>query len=112
MTQHSTGNLSGTERSVSALVGLSLAIVAARGGNPLIRLLNGALGLALLARSYSGQCAVKAALTRRNPQGYDSAIDTSVEESFPASDPPSSRLPDEPPSNAAAKWAAARATNS
>jgi hypothetical protein len=108
MTQHSS-NLSGTERTVSALIGLSLSIVAARGGNPLVRLLNGALGVALLARSYSGQCAVKAALTRQISQPYDSAIDTGVDDSFPASDPPGSRLPDEPPSNAAAKWAAAGA---
>jgi hypothetical protein len=36
------------------------------------------------------------------------AVDESVIESFPASDPPASRLPDEPPSNADAKWAAAR----
>lgn len=37
------------------------------------------------------------------------AVDESVDQSFPASDPPASRLPDEPPSNAEAKWAAARA---
>jgi hypothetical protein len=36
-------------------------------------------------------------------------VDESVRESFPASDPPASRLPDEPPANAEAKWAAARA---
>jgi hypothetical protein len=34
-------------------------------------------------------------------------VDESVKESFPASDPPSSHLPDEPPVNADAKWAAA-----
>jgi len=37
------------------------------------------------------------------------AIDESVVESFPASDPPASHLPDIPPSNADAKWAAAKA---
>ena len=37
------------------------------------------------------------------------AIDESVDESFPASDPPASRLPDEPPVNAEAKWQAAAA---
>jgi hypothetical protein len=36
------------------------------------------------------------------------AIDESIDESFPASDPPASRLPDEPPINAEAKWEAAR----
>ena len=35
------------------------------------------------------------------------AVDVSVNDSFPASDPPASHLPDEPPSNADAKWAAA-----
>jgi hypothetical protein len=40
------------------------------------------------------------------------AVDESVDESFPASDPPASRLPDEPPVNAEAKWrAAAEAKN-
>jgi hypothetical protein len=34
-------------------------------------------------------------------------IDESIKQSFPASDPPGSRLPDEPPINAEAKWAAA-----
>ena len=34
-------------------------------------------------------------------------VDEASKESFPASDPPASRLPDEPPSNAAQKWAVA-----
>ena len=36
------------------------------------------------------------------------AVDQAVDDSFPASDPPASRLPDDPPANAEAKWAAAR----
>lgn len=39
------------------------------------------------------------------------AVDESVDESFPASDPPASRLPDEPPVNAEAKWRAAAAAS-
>jgi Protein of unknown function (DUF2934) len=35
------------------------------------------------------------------------AVDESVQQSFPASDPPASRIPDEPPVNAGEKWAAA-----
>ncbi len=35
------------------------------------------------------------------------ALDNSLKESFPASDPPASGLPDEPPANADAKWQAA-----
>ncbi|MDB6085742.1 MAG: hypothetical protein JWN43_3623 [Gammaproteobacteria bacterium] len=34
-------------------------------------------------------------------------IDGPLKDSFPASDPPASHLPDEPPSNADEKWAAA-----
>ena|SRR5882757_3612832 len=35
------------------------------------------------------------------------AVDKSLKDSFPASDPPASRLPDKPPSNAEEKWRAA-----
>ena len=34
------------------------------------------------------------------------AVDESVQGTFPASDPPASRIPDEPPVNAEEKWAA------
>jgi hypothetical protein len=37
----------------------------------------------------------------------DRAIDMSLKESFPASDPAASHIPDLPPSNAAEKWSAA-----
>jgi hypothetical protein len=40
------------------------------------------------------------------------AIDRSLQESFPASDPPASQLKDEPPANANAKWKAAGAARS
>jgi hypothetical protein len=35
------------------------------------------------------------------------AVDASLKDSFPASDPPTTQGPDEPPANAAAKWKAA-----
>jgi hypothetical protein len=38
------------------------------------------------------------------------AVDESIRESFPASDAPSTHLPDQPPVNAEEKWAAAAAT--
>jgi hypothetical protein len=38
------------------------------------------------------------------------AIDRSLEQTFPASDPPASHRADEPPANADAKWKAAGAT--
>lgn len=130
------GSLSATERTASALWGVSLSLVAMRRGNLFWRVLSGLAGTVLLARSYAGYCGMKAALTgeatlldglskqwdRMRGVGLDEqggliraasseqAIDAAVNDSFPASDPPASRLPDEPPSNAAAKWAAARTT--
>jgi hypothetical protein len=45
----------------------------------------------------------------RDHAAQSRAVDESIDESFPASDAPASHLPDEPPVNADAKWAAARA---
>lgn len=126
------GNLSNTERTVSTLLGTALALVAARRGNPIIRALSATASAALLARAYAGHCGMKSALTgqtslaggiadqwhRMSGAGradasiraaQSDAIDESVDQSFPASDPPASHLPDEPPVNAEAKWRAARA---
>lgn len=132
-----TGNLSPSERSISALAGTASLLAAARA--PL--LLKGVLavaGLGLIARAAAGHCAVKSALrgdasigrsvseqwsrlrpgaappareasASRQYERQSRAIDESVDESFPASDPPASRLPDEPPVNAEAKWQAAAA---
>jgi hypothetical protein len=36
----------------------------------------------------------------------EAEVDGSLKDTFPASDPPASHLPDEPPVNADAKWAA------
>ena len=41
------------------------------------------------------------------PRTQDEKVEESVVETFPASDPPSSHIPDNPPSNADAKWEAA-----
>jgi Protein of unknown function (DUF2892) len=121
---HQAGNLSGGERAFSALTGLSFAILALRGGSPLSRVLNGVTGAALLARSYAGHCGMKAAIAgeaslregmaqqwgRMRPMGgpwndkqprasSSDAVDAGVNDSSPASDPPASRIPDEPPVN-------------
>lgn len=131
-----TGNLSGTERTWSAVAGATLTLLAFRRGHPILRALAGIAGASLIARSAAGHCAVKAALTGETGLGQglrdqwsrmsvtgsrrvglsgsaahadiSRAVDESVEQSFPASDAPASRLPDEPPVNAGAKWEAAR----
>ena len=51
-------------------------------------------------RQLLGECPPTNAATPKS-------VDDSIKHSFPASDPPASRLPDEPPVNAEAKWAAA-----
>ena len=133
-----TGNMSSAERTMSALLGAALAAFALRRASGGARLMAGAASAALLARAWAGHCGVKSTLqghttlTRGLADQWDrmssiprtgthglpgspahtsasQAVDLSVDESFPASDPPASRLPDEPPSNAEAKWAAARA---
>lgn len=48
----------------------------------------------------------------RAPTTAASKIDEASQESFPASDAPASHLPDNPPSNAGAKWAASAAARS
>jgi hypothetical protein len=131
------GNLSDQERTASAIIGVGLTALSLSRSPTVVRLLSGLLAASLFARAAAGHCAVKSALaghttlaggiqdqweSLRNRSGTQGglpgsprhqhksqAVDESVEESFPASDPPASRLPDEPPSNAEAKWAAARA---
>jgi len=98
-----TGSLDPADRAASALFGLSFSILALRGGHPLWRVLCGVAGTALLVRSLSGAAAEAGA-----PEGIGlDAVDESVNDSFPASDPPASRLADVPPANAEAKWEAA-----
>jgi hypothetical protein len=48
-------------------------------------------------------------LQAANAHNGDGAVDESLKETFPASDPPASHLPDVPPSNAQDKWDAAAA---
>ena len=117
-------NLSDFERTLSGLFGITLACMALRRSNlPTARALSAVVGAGLLVRAATGRCAVKAALRGERirsetiaeppvvtPAGSQAAaLDEALEGSFPASDPPGSRLPDEPPSNAEEMWAAANA---
>lgn len=102
-------NLSSTERAFSASLGAGMSLLALRRTSPWIRLALAVAGAGLIARAATGRCALKAALLDPAAQRHNSAVDATVEASFPASDPPASRHPDEPPSNAEDKWAAARA---
>jgi hypothetical protein len=105
------------DRIGSAILGVGLFLLAVRRGPLLWRVAGAAAGASLLARAVAGDRAVKAAVARHSDvrpgsaayAAKSQAIDEAVMASFPASDPPASRLPDEPPVNAAAKWAAARA---
>jgi hypothetical protein len=112
-------NVGSTERAASALLGLALSTFALGQRGGLVRAASAAAGVFLLARAATGHCAVKAAFKSaadtsvhrhdmRGRAAASKAIDESLIETFPASDPPASRLPDVPPVNAAAKWAAAR----
>jgi hypothetical protein len=63
------GNLSGTERTWSAIFGTALSLLVLRRGNPVLRSLAVAAGAGLLARAVAGHCGVKAALTGETSLG-------------------------------------------
>jgi len=57
------GNLSNTERAISALIGLSLSVFCLRRpGSLSLRAFSGVAAASLLARAFAGHCGVKAAL--------------------------------------------------
>jgi Protein of unknown function (DUF2934) len=53
------------------------------------------------------QSASKTQAAPKTQAAKSAAVDASLKDSFPASDPPATQGPDEPPANAAAKWKAA-----
>lgn len=127
-----TGNLSSGERMTSALIALGLAVVARRRSRTLVGIAVSAVAMGLVARAAAGHCGIKSAILGHStlPHGLwdqwrcllgfgqsreplpgspahrrsSRSVDLALDESFPASDPPASHRPDEPPANAQAKW--------
>jgi hypothetical protein len=94
-------DLSNFDRTIYAVFGTSLGLVAlAVRGKPLLRAVALVAGAALLLRASVGPTA--------SDDTSHSSLDDALADSFPASDPPASRMADEPASNAAAKWEAHR----
>ncbi len=58
-------------------------------------------------RAAESAAEVRGAEARALATTASDALDNSLKETFPASDPPASHRPDEPPSNTDAKWKAA-----
>ena len=132
------GNLSTAERTISALTGMLFALLSLRRGNPAVRAVAGVAGAALAARALAGHCGLKSALqghtsfsegladqwgrltglvhsTTNGLRGSGAhaarseANDEFFDQSFRANDGAVSRIPDVPPFDADAKWAAVRA---
>ena len=57
------GNLSGAERTWSAVIGTGLSLLVLGRGSSILRTLAAVAGAGLLARAVAGHCGVKAALT-------------------------------------------------
>lgn len=97
-------NYSNYNSALCTVYGSSLGLIALLGRNSKLRAVTALAGAGLLV------CA--ALLGRRSgrvaTQARSRHMDQALEESFPASDPPTWRSPDVPPSNAEAKWQAHR----
>jgi len=63
------GNLSGAERTWSAVIGTALSLFVLRRGSPALRSLAAAAGAGLLARAVAGHCGVKAAIKGQTSLG-------------------------------------------
>jgi len=97
-----TTDRSNLDRATYAVFGASLGLIALTSRNSVFRVIAAATGLALVLRATASHEASRLAAVRS--QG----VDDTLADTFPASDPPASHLPDVPPSNAEAKWEAHR----
>jgi hypothetical protein len=89
-------------RAICAVFGASFGLLAVASQNTLLRALTAVAGSGLLLRAAVSRAPSHTSAT--HPTG----LDNTLADTFPASDPPASRSPDVPPSNAEAKWQAHR----
>ena len=94
--------LSTFDRAISAVFGASFGLIALISENALLRALTAVAGSGLLLR------AAVSRTTADPSSALHKRLDDALADTFPASDPPTSHLADEPPSNAEAKWEAYR----
>lgn len=90
---------SSLDRAICAVFGAALGLMALTGKGTLLRSATAVAGAGLLLRAASN----------RNTSRSDASstrLDEALADTFPASDPPASRFPDVPPSNAEAMWEA------
>lgn len=81
--------------------GASMGLIALLGRNPMFRAVSALAGAGLLLCATWSRTGSRVVAPTRSRH-----MDETLEESFPASDPPTWSSPDVPPSNAEAKWKA------
>lgn len=96
-------NYSNYNGALYTVYGSSLGLIALLGRNPMFRVVTALAGAGLLFCAALGRKGSRLATQTRSRH-----LDEALEDSFPASDPPTWRSPDVPPSNAEAKWQAHR----
>ncbi len=96
-------NYSNYNSALCTVYGSSLGLIALLGRNSKLRAVTALAGASLLACAALGRKSGRVTTRARSRH-----MDQALEETFPASDSPTWRSPDVPPSNAEAKWQAHR----